>query len=332
MKRLHRAVALVVPVLSLSLLAACGSSDSSAGSGSGLQKINFGLVQSQDFIHAMPTLVAEAQGFFTDEGLDVNEVDFSAGSDLAKAMAGGSVDAAEATGLDAVSGAAHQIGVQAFFGTYQKSPMALIVKSDSTIKGFADLAGKKVGISAAGSMTDYILRATLAAAKVDIDSVTEVPLGAPSAQIAALAKGDIDAYLLPINFGLLEQANGTGKIAQTAADVLGDDDQFGVLIADKDYLTNHTDTLKKLTSAYAKAIEWMKNDEDATVKIAVAKLALPEAVAKQTYEAYIDNFTPDGSINAAGLANYAKAIPDLGIAATAPAQSDYLNTSIVSGS
>jgi len=318
-----------VPALSLSLVAACGGGGS--GSGSGSATINFGLVQSQDYIHAMPTLVAQAQGFFSDEGLKVKEVDFSAGSDLAKAIAGGSVDAAEATGLDAVAGASHGIGTQAFFGTYQKSPMALIVKSGSSISGFADLAGKKVGISAAGSMTDYILRAALAAAKVDFKSVTEVPLGAPSAQIAALAKGDIDAYLLPINFGLLEEANGTGKIAQTAADVLGDDDQFGVLIATKDYISGHASSLVKLTSAYSKAIEWMKSNEDGTVKIAVDKLALPEAVAKKTYEAYIGNFTPDGAINATGLANYAKAIPELGIGATAPAESDYLNTSITSG-
>ncbi len=328
MKRTTRLTTLVATIVSLAVMSACGSS--SGGSGSDASpSIKIGLVQAQDFIHAMPARVGVAQGFFKDEGLDVSVVDFSAGSDLTKAMAGGSVDVGAATGLDAVSASAHNIALQAFYGVYSDSPMALIVPTGSKLTGFADLKGAKVGISKAGSLTDFVTRAALAKVGMTVDDVTEVPLGDPGSTMAAMDHGEIDAFVLPVTFGYIESAKGKGKIAQTASDVLGGEDQFAILMAKKGYIDSNTDNLKKLTAAYAKAIKWMADHEDETVALGVKKLGAPEPIVKQTYDELMGKFTPDGQINEAGLEAYAKALPDLGIASSSPAKSDYLSTTIV---
>jgi NitT/TauT family transport system substrate-binding protein len=327
MKRTTRPFAIVAALLLAVALTGCGSSSSDKGS----TKIKLGLVQSQDFIHAMPARVATAQGFFKDEGLDVTVVDFSAGSDLTKAMAGGSIDVGAATGLDAVAATAHNVPLQAFYGTYGPSPMALIVPMDSKITGFADLKGAKVGISKAGSLTDFVTRASLDKAGVPLDSVKEVPLGDPGSTMAAMKRGDIDAFVLPTFFGFIEGASGGGKIAQKVSDVLGDEAQFGILMAKKDYISSNKDNLDKLAAAYQKAIEWMADNKDKTVALAVDKLAMPEPIASQTYDAYMSNFTADGKLSAAGLKQYADALPDLGIATTVPKESDYLSTAITPG-
>lgn len=333
MNRMTRTTALALSALGLTAITACGGggSSSSGGDTTAPTSINLGLVQAQDFIHAMPARVATEQGFFKDEGLTVNVIDFSAGSDLTKAMAGGSVDVGAATGLDAVSASAHDIPLQAFNGVYAKSPMVLVVAPNSKISGFADLKGTKVGISKAGSLTDYVTRAALAKVNLPIDSVTEVPLGDPATTMAALGRGDIDAFVLPVTFGYVAAAQGQGKIAQTAAAVLGQDDQFAVLMANKDYIAKNAPALKKLTAAYSKALTWMAKNKDATIALAVSKLKLPAPIAQKTYEDLIGNFTPDGKLNAAGLAGYAKALPTLGIASTSPAESNYLSTAIVPG-
>jgi NitT/TauT family transport system substrate-binding protein len=307
------------------LLTACGGGSDAKASPS----IKLGLVQAQDFIHAMPARVATQQGFFEDEGLKVSVVDFSAGSDLTKAMAGGSVDVGVATGLDVTSASAHSIDLQAFYGVYGKSPMALIVPTDSSITGFKDLSGKKVGISKAGSLTDFVARAALKKVGVSASKVTEVPLGDPASTMTAMNRGDIDAFVLPANFGYIESAQGKGKIAQMATDVLGSDDQFSLLMAKKDYIGANKSNLKKLASAYTKSITWMKANKDKTISLAESKLGMNTAIATKTYDTFIDGFSTDGSLSRAGLANYADALPDLGIATTSPKESAYLSTAIV---
>lgn len=299
---------------------------SGAESGGAVEaSINLGLVQGQDFIHAMPARVAEAQGFFTEQGLTVTVIDFTSGSDLTKAMAGGSVDVGAATGLDAVSAAAHDVDLQAFWGTEAASPMALIVAADSDITGFADLAGTSVGISRVGSLTDYTLRAALDAAGVDFSAVTEVPLGDPASTIAGLANGDIQSLVLPVNFAYTVEADGTGKLAEVAADVIGGSDQFAVLMASSTYIGDNEDALRELTAAYTEAIQWMADNRDATIALAVEQLGMKEDIAGKTYDQLIGEFTADGKIDTAGLAAYAKALPGLGIADVSPDESAYYN-------
>jgi NitT/TauT family transport system substrate-binding protein len=291
--------------------------------------VNLGLVQGQDFVHALPAQIAAEQGFFTKHGLTVTIIGFTSGSDLTKAMAGGSVDVGAATGLDAVSASAHGVPLLAFYGVEGLSPMTLIVPAKSTIKGFADLKGKKVGISAFGSMTDYVVRAALAKVKIPLTDVKEIPLGAPSTTIAAMGRGDIDAFVLPVNFGYTLEASGAGKIAQSASKVLGNDDQFAQLMAADTYVSSNKGALTRLAAAYTDALNFMKSNKDDAVALAVSKLGMTNPIAITTYDALIGNFTPDGKLNASGLAGYAKALPDLGIATTAPKQSSYMTTTIV---
>jgi NitT/TauT family transport system substrate-binding protein len=291
--------------------------------------LTLGLVQGQDFIHAMPARVAEAEGFFTKAGLDVKVVAFTSGSDLTKAMAGGSVNVGAATGLDAVSAAAHSVNLQAFYGVVSASPMALIVPATSTTQTFSDLKGKKIGISAFGSMTDYTLRAALNKAGVPLADVKEIPLGAPASTMAGMANGDIDGFILPVNFAYTVEAKGTGKLAETVSDALGNNDQFAILMAQDTYIKSNTATLKKLAGAYTEAINWMKANKDDTVKLAMDKLGMTDAIAVKTYGALIGSFTPDGKLNTSGLAAYAKALPDLGIATNVPKASSYMTSSII---
>ncbi|WNM28476.1 ABC transporter substrate-binding protein [Demequina capsici] len=331
-----------IAVAVLGLTAACSSTPSaSESSGSATPdtststtqametvSINLGLVQGQDFIHAMPARVAEEKGFFTDAGLDVTVIDFTSGSDLTKAIAGGTVDVGAATGLDAVAAAAHDVDIQAFWGIYGPSPMALIVGADSTITGFADTAGTKIGISRVGSLTDYTLRAALDASGVSIDDVTEVPLGDPATTMAALANGDVDGFVLPVTFAYIVQAQGTGKLAEVAGDVIGGPDQFAILMAPSTYIADNTDTLKRLTDVYTQTIEWMQANPDETVAIAMDKLGMSDSIAQGTYDQLMSNFTTDGSIDVDGLAAYASALPSLGIADTSPDQSAYFNDAL----
>jgi NitT/TauT family transport system substrate-binding protein len=310
---------LLAALAGLGTLAACGSKTSD-----GPATVRLGLVQGQDFTHALPAQIAAAQGFFTAQRLTVRIVGFSAGSDLVKAMAGGSIDVGEATGLDVVSAAAAGVDLKAFYGTAAASPMAAIFKSGGPVHALADLKGKKVGISKFGSLTDFTVRLLAQQAGLGRDGITAVPLGAPSANTAALTRGDVDAIILPVEFSYSLQAAGTAVTAIRVSDAAS---QFAVLAAASSHLSRHRTEVVGLTKAYSQAITFLRGNQGATVPVAVAKLGMTQGVAVRAYQELAGDFTPDGKINTAGLRAYADQLPALGIAKTAPAEPAYYDAS-----
>jgi NitT/TauT family transport system substrate-binding protein len=300
------------------LLAACGSTANKSDK----SEITLGLVQGQDFTHAIPAQVAAAKGIFTQHGLTVRIVEFSAGSDLVKAVAGGTVDVGEATGLDVVAAPAAGVDLKAFYGTAAATPMSVIVKQDSPVKALPDLAGKKAGISKFGSLTDFTAKLITQQAP----GLKPVPLGAPSANTAALTKGDVDAIILPVEFAYTMAAAGTPARAIRVAD-LTPDSQFAVLAAPAKFLSGQKDAATKLTQSYADAIKQLQSDKDGTVALEVSKLGMTPEVAARTYDELAKDFTPDGKISTAGLKAYADQLPTLGIATKVPDESSYHDAS-----
>jgi NitT/TauT family transport system substrate-binding protein len=315
---------LAAALLSLGSVAACGTTTSppAASASGGTATIRLGLVQGQDFTHAMPALLAAAQNIFTKHQLNVQIVSFSAGSDLVKAMAGGSVDVGEATGLDVVSAAATNIDLKAFYGTAAVTPMAVIVKSGSAVHTLADLKGRSVGISKFGSLTDFTLRLIEQKNGLSTKDINGVPLGAPSANTAALSKGDVDAIVLPVEFAYTLQASGTAATALRVADLTADS-QFAVLAASGVYLNKNKAAATRLAAAYAEAIRYLQAQQEPTVALAVTKLGMTRDVASKTYQELAKDFTADGKISTAGLKAYADQLPALQIAPKSPAESAY---------
>lgn len=306
---------------------ACASTASSSArtaptTSGGQTTIRLGLVQGQDFTHAMPAQVGAAQGIFAKHGLNVQIVDFSAGSDLVKAIAGGTIDVGEATGLDVVSAAANGIDLKAFYGTAAKTPMSVIVKAGSPIHSLADLKGKPVGISKFGSLTDFTVKLIEQKTGLSADAIKEVPLGAPSANMAALRKGDVAGIVLPVEFAANLAAAGTQATALRVSD-LTTDSQFAILAASSGYLKANADAVKRLVAAYAEAIRYIQANQDGTVSLAESKLGMKPAVATQTYQELAPDFTPTGSIDVAGMQQYADQLPALKIAQQVPAQSTW---------
>ena len=68
-----------------------------------------------------------------------------------------------------------------------------------------------------------------------------------------------------------------------------------------------------------------------TVALAESQLKMTPDIATKTYDALVPTMTPDGALQASGMAAYAEALPALGIAKDVPAATTYLNTSIVGG-
>ena len=119
----------------------------------------------------LPTVLAKQLGEYDKAGLAVELVDLKGGSDALKAVLGGSADVVSGYFDHCVNLAAKKQELQSFV-VYDRYPGFVLVVSPShnaEIKSIKDLAGKKVGVSAPGSSTDFFLKYLLKKNGVDAD-------------------------------------------------------------------------------------------------------------------------------------------------------------------
>src|SRR5580700_166371 len=146
----------------------------------------------------LPTILAKQLGEYQKAGLDVELVDLKGGSDALKAVLGGSADVVSGYFDHCVNLAARKQELVAFV-VYDRFPGLVLVVSPShtaEIKSVKDLAGKKVGVSAPGSSTDFFLKYLLKKNGVDPASVAVIGVGLGGTSVAAMEQGQIDAAVM----------------------------------------------------------------------------------------------------------------------------------------
>jgi NitT/TauT family transport system substrate-binding protein len=146
----------------------------------------------------LPTVLAKELGEYEKAGVNVEMVDFKGGSQALTAVLGGSADVVSGYFDHCVNLAAKNQHLQAFV-VYDRYPgLALVVapKNTATIKSVKDLAGKRVGVSAPGSSTDFFLKYLSKKNGVDPASIGVVGIGLGATAIAAMEQGSVDAAVM----------------------------------------------------------------------------------------------------------------------------------------
>jgi NitT/TauT family transport system substrate-binding protein len=166
----------------------------------------------------LPLRVAEAQGYFTREGLDVTLKTTRAEVGAAEALAQGQADLA-ATSLEAVLRFATRAvtqGPRLVFGLTAAPPVALLLATplNGSVRSIDQLAGLRVGISAPGDPAHTWLMALLTRARLSITQVETVSLGERGLAIA-VETGDVQA-------GIVAEPAASRLITAHHAVVLGD--------------------------------------------------------------------------------------------------------------
>jgi NitT/TauT family transport system substrate-binding protein len=143
-----------------------------------------------------PTIIAETalrQKLFDKEGVKAELTIYRGGAEGYEAMAAGAADvilnSASSVAAGIRKGVLAKNVAGAALGYYG---WHLVVKTDSPIKDASELAGKKVGITSAGSGTDLLALWTQADKKI---TFTRVPLGG-GGLVPNLLTGNIDATVL----------------------------------------------------------------------------------------------------------------------------------------
>jgi len=127
----------------------------------------------------LPTVLAEQLGEYKKAGVEIELVNFKGGSQALTAVIGGSADVVSGYYDHCVNLAAKNQNLQAFvvYDRYPGLVLGVSPRHTAEINSLRDLAGKKVGVSAPGSSTDFFLKFLLAKNGVAPDSVAVIGIG-----------------------------------------------------------------------------------------------------------------------------------------------------------
>lgn len=199
--KVRRLAAAVLAPLALAL-AACGGtpapgtsatdSPGTSAPGGDLAPLTVGLTYIPD-IQFAPFYVAEASGYFEDEGLDVTLRHHGASESLFGALAAGEEDVVNAGADEMLQAYAGGVPVVTFGTMYHSYPVVVIVPEDSAMTTTADLAGHTVGLPGPFGENWFALLAILKAEGLTEQDVTIEHIG--YTQQAALVSGQVEAVV-----------------------------------------------------------------------------------------------------------------------------------------
>jgi hypothetical protein len=146
----------------------------------------------------LPTVLAEQLGEYKKAGVEIELINFKGGSQALTAVIGGSADVVSGYYDHCVNLAAKNQNLQAFvvYDRYPGLVLGVSPRHTTEINSVRDIAGKKVGVSAPGSSTDFFLKYLLAKSGVAPDSVAVIGIGLDATAVVAMEQGTVDAAVM----------------------------------------------------------------------------------------------------------------------------------------
>ena len=274
----------------------------------------------------LPTVLAQQLGAYEQAGVEIELINFKGGSTALTAVLGGSADVVSGFYDHCVNLAAKNKSLQAFV-TYDRLPgfvLAAAPKQTATIKSVKDLVGKKVGVTAPGSSTDFFVKYLLAKNGVDPAKVPVIGIGADATAVAAMEQGQVDAgvmldpviSLMQSKYKDLRILSDTRTVADTVA-VFGGEYPAGSLYAPTEWIAKHQAETQALTDALVATLKWMHSHSPEEIMAKMPdELIGPD---RQLYLAALKNTMPmyskTGKMDPKGaeavLAVFSQSVPEI---------------------
>jgi NitT/TauT family transport system substrate-binding protein len=229
--------------------------------------------------------VAQFQGYFKEEGLDVEVLQMNANVSIA-ALAAGNIDYNLI--LQSIVTANLRGLPLKVTGILIERPNHVVVAHPS-IQKFADLKGKKIAISSYGSLVDILARLTAAHFKLDPKSdVQYLAAGSSSARLTQLQTGVAQAAFLTPPGNLRAEAAGFKSLLDVRDLFAFPVNGIGV---HEQKLKNDRDEVKKITRALLRANRFILDNPKGAIKILAAWGRSKPEVAEEAYQYNAKNYS-----------------------------------------
>ncbi|WP_421761496.1 ABC transporter substrate-binding protein [Devosia sp.] len=218
-----------------------------------------------------PLWIAEKQGFFKEQGVDVQLVNFSWDADLAAALASGNINVTSIATNGLILQRNNGIDLKAFM-LMDGSTTADAVLSNKSVNSITELKGKKVAYEL-GATSDLLINYALKVNGMSLKDIEAVPINASDAGLALIA-GRVDVAVTYEPYISAALAQGPDfKILFSAGEKPGLISD--ILAAQSDFLAAHPTELQGIIKAWDQAVTYLRANPDEGGKIIADAVGSP---------------------------------------------------------
>ncbi len=216
--------------------------------------------------HAACAYIAEAKGWFEEEGLGLVPIFqvYESGAAIAAALARGDIQIGYMGLTGAIMTYAQGVPIKVIAGIH-KYGYGLVVRPE--INEVEDLQNKTIGCLREGTVTDLLLN--LLIDKYHLENVT-IPRMSPSEEVIALISGKLDAAFLPEQHAAMAEFQGFPMLI-TSQD-LWPGMQGDVLVIRTDLWEDNPDLVERLVRITQEATTWVNEHREETAEIMAKQL------------------------------------------------------------
>jgi NitT/TauT family transport system substrate-binding protein len=251
-------------------------------------------------------------GIWKSLNLDVEGIAFKGDAQVQEGLTAGSIDIGLGSGpaMAYRSKGVPAIAVAVMAG--RPLDMALVVAKGSDIKTLAALKGKRIGVTTAGSLTDWLARQVSTGQGWGSDGVVILPLGAMETRVSALGTGQIAASVHDLTEAYEIERVGKGTILTLFGDIVKDFDTH-VIFAHDNLIAQRPLVLQRFLKGWFTTVGYMRKNKEASVKTIARVMHVDEAVVAKSYPADMAMMSNDGTFSQAALDVVRKSVADLGM-------------------
>ncbi|MCM1991671.1 ABC transporter substrate-binding protein [Oceanirhabdus seepicola] len=249
MKKKSLLIALIL-IISISLLG-CTSQTNKEDSSAPLQPLTIGVMPDLDSI---PFIIAEHNGYFKEEGIDVTIEHFKSAMDRDTALQTKKLDGAISDMLAVVFFNDNDFDVKITSKT--DGSFKLIAGKDSGISSIDQVDGKSIGISK-NTIIEYLTDRIMEISNIDVNSPEKVAIPKIPTRLEMLNNGKLDMATLPEPLASLAVTAG-GSILNSS-DKLGVNP--GIMLFTSDAIDSKPKEIQALYRAYNKAVTFLKEEK-----------------------------------------------------------------------
>lgn len=249
-------------------------------------------------------------GIFEKHGLTIESSAFGGGPRLIQGMTAGAIDIGLDGGTDMaliVKGAPMR-GIAPLSGAPVE--MVIAVKANGPVKTVADLKGKKIAITGAGTLTGWITRELVRSRGWADSDVNYVMSSNIAASRALLKVGEIDAITTDMSTTLENERRGEERLLYTYGDLVKDFHMQIIFATDK-IMAEKPQAVRAFMAAWLETIAFAKANKEKTVSIIQQVLGFHPDVLNKTYDSVINTYSTDGKFNPRALAVLARSYVEL---------------------
>ncbi|MGI6448743.1 MAG: ABC transporter substrate-binding protein [Desulfitobacteriia bacterium] len=227
----------------------------------------------------LPVLVAERNGYFAEENLDLELVSFQSPVELQSAFQSGELDGMITDMLIGAllqsAGADLKITSLTLGATPQEGRFAILAAPGSNIETVADLKGKSIGISN-NSIIEYVTDGLLLAGGVNPAEVNKTTVAKIPLRLEMLLSKKIDAITVPDPHISYTLAKGATIVAE---DTKGENLSQAVVVMTGKTLAGKEEAVKRFYKAYARAVEDINREPEKYRELLIENVNIPAEIA-----------------------------------------------------